>query len=591
MCEMIDFQIGGVGKVTVGGNWLDNNGQLPLCIAKPPLRTTSVEDDESDPEIIAFARSIFEKGGETYTPLQKWFTRRPGVLVFPEYVFSSTDFPILDGLVKQSSTPLIVLAGFGAVRGSKLIALLGSGCTAGWEDGADVLVETSRYNAGWCWVHEGNGNTRCFVFLKNFLDQTYEIFAIPDLATMQSILCVQFNNLALFPLICADLICTQADGPRARIVRALSTMGMGSRAVVCALTYNTNPYSPWWRTAIDHVVDMHQQSTVLVVANQNVAKPRPEETEDRWRCLSGVFINKARMDKHKLCLPYARQVETETSSRGLIFRCPDEGIAVGEINWDPRTAASGLYVWQPIVRLQWKPSGFEQLANLVNFYEIYRYLCRRREEILQLFPAARVPIESGLATIVGATLKEDLTPRLWPELLDGPYAGNPAPSPDELHLFFSDLDRAFAVFAAMLVATGGTRPPVGLGRGQLTWTDKELRVWRSPRLKDREMLGILQKVALEGGVVAPLIVVGRGQPLGSAAPPQSIDVPAQRAAPHRRTDISYIPESGDTDDIESARQRRVYWRPMGDVEDVLLNPPQNLLSGLRNAITGTFDFN
>ena len=70
---------------------------------------------------------------------------------------------------------VIVLAGFGAVLGTNLTALLNNGCSAAWQGGANILAERGRYNCGWCWVHEEPGHTRCVIFCKNYVDQTGEI--------------------------------------------------------------------------------------------------------------------------------------------------------------------------------------------------------------------------------------------------------------------------------------------------------------------------------------------------------------------------------------------------------------------------------
>ena len=81
-------------RVRVRRAWLDGNGRLPICLAKPPKRVNEIATDGVAQESSVFLRSIVQVGEQGYTPLRKWFGSAPGLLVFPEYAFSSQDFPL-----------------------------------------------------------------------------------------------------------------------------------------------------------------------------------------------------------------------------------------------------------------------------------------------------------------------------------------------------------------------------------------------------------------------------------------------------------------------------------------------------------------
>src|ERR1051325_806419 len=90
--------------------------------------------------------------------LARWFGGERGLLVFPEYAFSSREFAALNALISQYDHGLIAIAGFGAVEGAEIRELLRH-CVATWP-GREAAIDTqNRYNAGWCWIHHAAGDT------------------------------------------------------------------------------------------------------------------------------------------------------------------------------------------------------------------------------------------------------------------------------------------------------------------------------------------------------------------------------------------------------------------------------------------------
>jgi len=581
----MDFNTPGIAKIRVAGNWLNANGRLRVCIGKSPVRVNEILADTAVPGGSAFAQAILLRVGNGPSPLQTWFVEEAGMVLFPEYSFSSQDFPALDASVRQHPTRLIVLAGFGAVLGSDLAALLQNGCSAGWQYGADALSAEARYNAGWCWIHESPGHTRCVVFVKNFIDQSVEIAEIPNLQALGTILRIETDDLVLYPLICSDLISEQQNSPRVRVAQSLPQPVNAKRSAICTISCNAAPQSGWWRTAIDNVVQMQQQQTVLIFANQAVTASQPDEESDRWRCLSGAFISRTRMQQPpRAPLPWLRHVSTEVAAGGLILRHPDVGAAVGLIGWD-FSPAIGLFVWEPRMRLVWRNGQLVALDGTADLYETQRFVERRSASMVAGFAEPnRPPIIASLNSLVSQQNAAEVTPRLWPELLDGLRPPNPPRSADEMYRNQDELDSAFRIFAAVQVATNGQPVTEGGHRGQLNWDGKDIRVWHSPELREDQMLAACATLALAGGSAPPLIVVGRGRPFGAGVAARAVTPPPQQAMPDRQTDFTN-PLGGPDSDIEAARPRNVFWQQIGTLEQALVNPTVDLAQEIRAAIT------
>jgi hypothetical protein len=575
---------GGVASIRIGGRWLDVNGCLPVCVAKPPKRVDQIDADQSVPAIVDFARAILETPSGGASPLSTWISNRAGLVVFPEYTFSSSDFGELDALVKTSRDKLIVLAGFGAVRGSALQDFLSQGCIAGWDQAAIGINAAGKYNAAWCWIHEGAGATRCFIFAKNFIDQVGEISGVQNLMTVHSVLKVETDDLVLYPLICSDLISEEPDSPRVRIRRSIGSPPNSKDTLLCTLSCNSAPESRRWRAAIDDAVSLNQQGAVLLFANQPVTEPKAAEELDRWRCLTGVFVSQSRMRQPRLPLPQFRYVETEAAAAGLILRCPDEGVAVGAIRWDLHGSSTGLHTWEPIVRLRLIASGWEPIEWSIGDYETRRYLHRRRGNILSRFPKAAGMIGASLTQWSQSTSAREVTPRLWPELLDGPKPPVPPTSPDALHQDSAVLDLAMAALAAVQSSTQGSPLFEGPERGQLVWSGTELRVWRSPRLSEDQMRERLCEIALHGGHDARLVFIARGNNEGPIVGAQVVRG-AQRVVPDGLTDVTVAsPDTVPEGDIEVPKQRPIYWAPLSDLEGILLRQQTDLPAAVRGAI-------
>jgi hypothetical protein len=556
----------GVCTVTLESNWLDANSELAVCLAQPrPADLAQILNDRSRPESIALAERIFQEE-DAQVRLARWFGERAGLLLFPEYAFGSPDFRRLNELIATFPGRAIVCAGFGVVRGDSLQTLLES-CQATWRGGPPRVDRLSHYNASWCWIHEGPADTQCYVFLKNFLDQRVEVALAIQLTPGDHILRIVTRDLVLFPLICADLISSLPNGPRARIRQSLPLVNghpdHNRKVVIATLLYTPQPYHPLWHPAINDIVQLHEGTGALVTVNQlhNAVETSPRE--DEWRCLSGGFINRAIMTEGpRPVLQPVRYVQTDSAS-GLVLRQSEIGVSCGSLRW-VNSPTQGRYVWVPNIRRFLDGADFVQREESVDLQEFRRYVQRHKSLVVSRYRSAQLLVEPSLDQIIAETQESAICPRLWSKLLTGIESQPIAPNSDGMDELRDVIDPALGVFASIESATSAT-PLIGeLHNGQLLWQDHEILIWNSPTHDSQKMYRLLQSLSLERPREKMLIVVAKGI---------SGYVGRSRVLPSRLSDISI---SREDKSITEDRVRHIYWCPLQEVENILVDDAKPL---------------
>jgi hypothetical protein len=557
--------INDVFHVTLETNWLNSNGELPICLVQPTLVPLQmIIQDESRPESIALASKLFSNDSHN-SKLATWFNGDKGLLVFPEYSFGSKDFTNLNQLICSYPYPIIVLAGFGAVRGNDLIRLL-SECEPTWPDGITMIDPQAKYNAGWCWTHLNTGNTKCYIFLKNFPEQRYEISLLPELATGKSIFRIETNDLILYPLICADLICDQSNSARERIDKTLPRLqnnqaDINKQVLITALLYTPDPHHGLWKCAINDVVSLHNRRAGLCTVNQLLTDCQTDSDKDAWRSLTGGFINKHIMsDRPSPILSSVHYISTDSAS-GLILRESFVGVACGRFRW-VNGADLGRGVWVPNVRKIYKEGELQECNDSIECIELKRYLRRKRNLICQDYDSAIKPlIENGLNEIIKEENNKYLSPRLWAKLLTG-IEENPSHKFDieKIDDESASIDRALGVLAAIQQITGASPIEGPSYRGQLKYSNAELMVWKAPRDDWKKMEHNLQLSSIKHSTEPQLIVLGSGC--------RGQDCQSKKIIPDRFTDITECRKPGS--DIETTRYRHIFWHPLGEFEDILM---------------------
>jgi len=557
----------GVCTISTNSRWLDPNGDLPICLAQPSLVDVSaVVNDALRPDSLKLAEMIFDvEDGQRR--LARWFGGERGLLIFPEYAFSSRDFAALNALIGQYEHGLIAIAPFGAVEGVNLRELL-QHCVATWPEREANIDTQNRYNAGWCWIHHGVGDSTCYLFLKNFFEQKFEI-TVNGLTPGSHILQVENQDLQLFPVICADLISQQSKSPRVRIARALEKVPPnGPKVLVAAPLYTDKPQSNHWTGVINNIVSLHSRRAGLIFVNQLAANCFMDPGEDRWRCLSGGFVHKHVMaNPPSIPLPAVRYVSTNEGS-GLLLRQAKTGVAFGSFRWV--NAPELGRTWVPQHRVL--ENGHLQLVTeSIASQELRRYVTRREKPIHDNYHESSGPlIEDGLNSIKSSE-QAHLDPRLWPRLLSGceKAAGNF--SPDDIDSYFQYLDRALGVFAAVEQASGASALVGETRRGQLRFVDQDVLIWMSPLHDWRKMWQLLGQLALDYPAEPQLIVIGEGRTGQSST---------RWIEPSRTVDYTERPEKGN---YTKPRFRHIFWRPLGEVENSLTDA-NTTLAQKRSAI-------
>lgn len=548
------------GVCTIGtpSAWLNLNGEIPVCLAQPALVDPGlVSVDGARPESMALARAIFaEENGQRRISL--WFNGQSGLLVFPEYAFSSADFPALNELIAAHPTPLIVVAGFGAVDGAHLSQLLGQ-CTATWQAGANGIDPQNRYNGAWCWIHHAPGDSSCYIMLKNFFEQQFEIAHIDGLTGGDHILQIEAQDLLLFPIICSDLICEQQNSARARITQKLQNVPEnGPKVLVTVPLYTDKPQSNHWSGAVNKIVSLNHRQAGLILVNQLAAKPFLNADDDKWRDLTGGFVHKHLMaNPPSEPLSAVRYVGTNEGS-GLLLRQSVVGVAFGHFRWV--NAAELGRIWVPQHRVL-EPGALRLLTKSVDDQELRRYIARRADFISNSYhQSAKGLIKNGLDSIKGDQNDHHLSPRLWPRLLCGVEKNTNEFGPDTMDTQTVHLDRALAVFSAIEQSSGAIPIIADNTHGQMQYEDREILIWKSPLHDCQKMCQILKILAVEQRNERQLLVIGGGR---------AGHEPAAAIKPDRSVDYSELPQDGH---YTSVRARHVFWRPLVEIENSLTDP-------------------
>jgi hypothetical protein len=506
--------------------------------------------------------------------LARWFGGERGLLVFPEYAFSSREFAALHALISQYDHGLIAIAGFGAVEGTELRELLRH-CVATWP-GREAAIDTqNRYNAGWCWIHHAAGDTTCYLFLKNFFEQQFEI-TVHGLTPGTHILQIDNQDLQLFPVICSDLISEQANSARVRIARTLDRIPAdGPKVLVASPLYTDKPQSNHWTGVINNIVSLHSRRAGLIFVNQLAANCFMDPDEDRWRCLSGGFVHKHVMaNPPSIPLSAVRYVSTNEGS-GLLLRQAKTGVAFGSFRWV--NGAELGRVWVPQHRVL-ENGHLQLLTESIASQELRRYVRRRVKPIQETYHKSAEPlIKDGLNSIKSSE-EAHLDPRLWPRLLSGCEKAAGSFSPDGIDSYAQSVDRALGVFAAVEQASGAA-PLVGeYRRGQLRVAEQDVLIWNSPLHDWKKMWQLLSELAVEYPAEPQLIVIGEGRTGQSSA---------GWIEPGRTTDFTNRSEKAN---YTKPRFRRIFWRPFGEIENSLIDT-NTTLDEKRTAITNQLSTN
>lgn len=546
--------------------------------------------DASRPSSVAAIRDLLSGSARHPNPVVGELAPNmaPIVLIAPEYAFGSGDWEALDLVVRASPRPVVLVAGFGAALGSTVLdwadAPVADGATQRhrtWTPSEGEIARTRPVNGAWCWIHGFGGRTQSYVLLKNHLEQRVESVSIPDLQLGRTVAQILFNDCDLLPLICADLVQSEADGTGTalrRLERALEPRrGQGAPVLVTGSLYQTVPSNENWAVAIATWLSTvtRDRRALLALANVAIDKPVAQEAADQWRSLTGAFCRLTDIPRNQAALPVVRPVNAQ-GFRGVVLRRTDPFIACGPLIWSPYRPTGDQFYWRAGAGMPLEQDGISapvvRPAEAVHV-EVARFVGRARSNA-PACPRTRTGF-GALADHVDAEPPHERE-QLFRSVLHGLDRTQVLQSET-----FGDEPQHAALMAGLhAVATLAGSDAIGWRTadgqdGQFRVDDQDLNilVWRDARLTPRLILHEIGAWAAETDPHPRLTVLANG-PHGS--PPPGLVEPHPRDVlsdgPAANADLGLGGSLGHTnDDFTQTRVRQVACIGLGVVAEVYVD--------------------
>ena len=558
-------------------NWL-TNGQLDVCFLKlqtPPLPT--MIGNESRPINLEILRkTLTQQEGGARSLLEQEVNTNSAILLAPELAFGSVDFDAIDELVGQASNCLILVAGFGFSDGQLLIDQDSLAHVTGiW---SAPPIANKNYNGAWVWV-KSSESIHCYICLKNYPEQQREI-AVPNLVFGNEILRLEFNDLVVFPLVCADLISTQENSPAKRIVESLKDVSNADKkTLITASLLNYKSHSGYWKDAIgDLLQTARAYKTRVLLCNCVNPDPLVDEDEDKWRCLTGGYGHLDDTRPPQLPLPNLRYVK-DTKYSGLVLRNPEHGCVFTKLSWT-NNASEGAHILTSAAQHVLSDNLLVQCDGDCAADELFRFISKHKggclHEMVELtetsMDIAKVELEDLLQRLAPGS--NDSLRKFSGEIFSKCLAGVDYKKPicaDDLSMYKKNLD--CAVTTMMIIRKVISADLLSLGEeleyGQLLDqnSDSEILVWDTANYKSSQLYDKVKgSVSIRGGSARRLTVIGRGNNAGTL-PPNG------RVRTTRLDDIGISSSSADLGseerDITMPKDRVVFWQNQGEIDDIL----------------------
>ncbi len=561
-----------VDVVTSEKEWLEN-GKLWICTVRPPPPSDYLLGrDQSRGTTLALAEALLGLDNVAKNPEPTfWQEDVPGLVIFPELAFGTRDLSHLHSSISRLRQPAVVLAGFSLCSGKRLAEMLEVPSVSPlWQDSSFAIRSGRRYSGGWCWIHRSSGDTRCILFLKGSWDRSVDDEMPTSWSPGGNLLRLETEDLVIFPLLGGELTAVTSGNPLERIRESLieRPLRRGQRLVVAAMACSAVPSYDTWLHAIDQFVSRLDGPVVVVVVNHLDASAPTAVT--------GVFVDRGRQPPG-----VTREVRTGTTT-GAIIRFCEAGAASGFVGWSAETENRNQ-VWEGQRFLRWSRHRLLPINGNAEAYELRRLLQSRHEQILRdVWP--RTTIEKRLVELE-TELAQVLTPgwlqNCWPRLLCGMKAKTHSQElkVDCIPKVAAELDRAFLMVTSLISYARADLCPKPLRHAQLlidaSLGPRHVMVWVDHELFSYQQFEIVRQWAYKGGSSPPLYVIAAGKPRGNEPPPGVL-----------RSRRSITDPGSGLRCITSPGNRVVYWRRLGDFEDVLMREPG---SDLKQRIMGILD--
>ena len=335
-------------KVQIDVPLLMNGSEILLYLAQtPPPSAEQIFQREAAPELMPFLESLFQKDPVTgvSSRLEAMAPSKAdtALVLIPECAITISNWERVDELVRGLTRTAIVIGGLGYVSSAELKE---------WKEAqSDNESATKRvfgfnerdalgtpnmfFNTACSWIHYADGRTSCVISLKNFLEQREEALKEDGLEEGSELLCLTAPDLVIYPLICAEFTCTrEGDRPLDRVARDIPRRVGGQKVLIAGLAYQNNEVHTLWQRGIYAATGASRGIPVVAaIVNNALWFSHPDEMKDKWRCLTGVYVDKVHLLSQEV-LPPVRCLADDNTVFGVLARTNLPGVFAGKLSWD-----------------------------------------------------------------------------------------------------------------------------------------------------------------------------------------------------------------------------------------------------------------
>ena len=303
---------------------LDARGETRVVLVQaPPPALSRDELDPPRPAVAGVLRALAGLADHT----------SPALVVAPELSIGTNVAEVDRALVGLPGT-VVVVAGLG---------FCAPAVVAPWFEA--TWAPDERANVGLVWVWD-RGVLWHELFVKNHFEQHVEKALLPAAHKGDWTLRLDFDDVSVFPLICADLLADGPGSPRWRInAHLVDRPAVGGRALVVAPLLTHEPGHDIWRGALQRWSGVPAEHVRIITVNH--AAPTPTTLDaDPSRRLTGVWWPRA---------DHADEREPNQHSRGCagaavvgrVVRRVEPTVVAGPLHFTRGSTLVGRSPWSP----------------------------------------------------------------------------------------------------------------------------------------------------------------------------------------------------------------------------------------------------
>ena len=430
-----------------------DNQKLDICLIQaPPPNFDLVKTDKSRPLSVKVVQDLLTGVAEHHQPILTEILPRTkmSLVLMPEFAFAHEDWEELDAAVRGSSNPIILIAGFGATVGDTLRKWKeNNGDTIRHWAWDAPISNIKLVNGAWCWVHQPGHRTDCIVWMKNVAEQRFEAVKLQNMQFGREVLHLKFNDVSIFPVICADLLdsVNTPGSTQEKIRNSITDDNRHNIPILITGSLWQSGYNRNWEVAIGDILHHVVKDRPAALALCNIAHDKPQllESSDRWRSMSGVFVKYEDLPKCQQNLNAGRALETANVS-GVVIRDSKPCVVGGKLSWRPYSPVAGQFLWHSDALCHINERGVDLLSSTSNT----TIRCEFKRN-LRRFPTQKdwdPRVARGLNELISKseTISEQLLEKLVSYIIDG-VAYDEIAEPDLLYESESYREGIYAIAA------------------------------------------------------------------------------------------------------------------------------------------------